>query len=800
MMGFQNQQQFQPQQFQQQQFQQTGAQNFIEWPTDRFLTQTNLQFLTPGMMPHINVNPIFPELNKIVARIASDIAQEIATTAAQNTARTFTFNQLSSNGWSNNDFFQIVQLVLDNLAMVINQRSGSNSPMFNPQEIDGYIKQAVAIKTAFNIAQSQTIGYTLPQNVIIEANNYLNSVKPMLEQINYFKQSVAQNNYRQPGQFNQSIPNQQFQPQQFQQVNNFQPAFQQQNTGFVPQQFNNSRFNNNTQQNAPLSPISQNVSNRDYFVPEFRPIVFNNGVPEQQQPQQQFQQNQFQQPTNNTNQPILQEWSSTPTLNTEPDLAVQTPIFRAPEIHNGFPEDNTDSNTLMNPVLEYVKPGFDVRVIGTDSDEKLVWKPSDLQPFPVAWDCLSEKIVLKKVAYQGKVFVVQQIANLTEEEMDQMRHAVGPQTLRDKAVVRSHNEEFLRNESLEEGQVVRTGPKVEYMSDCVQVTETFFPNTQDEVEAVLNIGTGTQVDKRPPNKMFPSALKRAGITKPALENKDEEGNVKWSDVGFLADAIFSTKVAHLKNINSTMRTYRERFIVPKIFVSSKPLDALFNEWTEQKSYSFLAEKLRKTLNGEKLATTEAVEFAASLDAYLTSGINDFLSQNLHLTTKIESFCEDIDTITINGYIKEHYGEFMHECIMDFEKEFFNKFLTKIDDEVMIENINERILDGDDSISNVHYLAFECAYTITSVRAHSSEFKLFNNSGYDSGNQKTMISSKNSDLFEFCKIHFEEEDIKKYTWMKHLVVTSDSKVYVIDSCDHGTVMYAIQELAPIWLMP
>lgn len=824
MIGYPNQQQFaQPFQQQpfipQQQYQQyqpppPQPMPFVEYPIDRFLGTTNPYAYTEQSMPRINATPILPELTRFISRLASTIAQEMANTSSMNAARVFTFNQLVNNNWQNQDFDQVVQLALDNIALIIKENIGTNKPGYSTSDIDTVVKTAIMTKCALNIAQSQLLKQVLPQNVIIEASNFLNGLVPLFTRINQLKQATAENNYRQPGRFNNQQfqqPQQQFQP--YQPPNNGfqQPVQHNQNVGYVPQQFNNSRFNQPTEQfnngfqrNGPLTSVSQNVSSRDFFVPEFRPIVFNNGVPEQSYPQQQFQQpqqyNQFPEPVNQTQPGILQEWSSSPTPQSEPDLAVQAPLFRMPEVQHGLPEDNTNSSQLMNPVLEYAQPGHDIHVINTDIGEKLIWKPSDLQPFPVAWDCLSEKIVLKKVSYKGKVFVVQQLTDLTEEEMDEMRHAIGPQSLRDKAMVRAHSEQFLRNESLEEGSVVRTGPKVEYLEDCVRVSETYYPNTQDEVEAVLGIGAGTQIDQQNVMKMFPSQLKRAGITKPVIENKDEEGNVKWSDVGFLSDAIFSTKISHLKNTNSATRIYRERFVVPKIFVSSKPLDDLFAEWTEKKTYTFLAEKLRTTLNGEKLATTEAIEFAAGLDLYLTSGINEFLSQNLHLTTKIESFCEDIDTITIDGYLKEKYGDFIHEGIMNFEKEFFEKYLSKIDDPTMIENIDERINEEDSSDQKVHYIALECAYTITSVRAHSTEFKLPKQFADDIGLQKMMISPKNTDLFEFCNNLFEDTDIKQYNWMKHLIVTSDSKVYVVDSSDHGTIMYAIQELAPIWLMP
>src|SRR5690606_19403567 len=133
---------------------------------------------------------------------------------------------------------------------------------------------------------------------------------------------------------------------------------------------------------------------------------------------------------------IIQEWNSTPAgpTNCPPppsnDLAAQANLFKMPEIRTEnqfeFPEDVT--NTFDSPVLEYAEEGQSVTEVPVNDGEKLTWSPSELQPFPIDWYFLQHKIILKKVSYKGRYFIIQQRSNLTEAEMDEARHTIGVTT------------------------------------------------------------------------------------------------------------------------------------------------------------------------------------------------------------------------------------------------------------------------------------------------------------------------------------------------------------------------------------
>lgn len=822
-----------------QMMQQPLQQVYNDWPTNQLIIHPQNFSFNAQNIPVPNFPVWMPEVQNAIPTIAAAVANEICRTATQNTIRVYTYNQLSANNFNNPDFAQTVQLAVDLVSLATKKRGGFAA--FNKDAAD-CVKDAIVIKGSMNVANSQALASTLPPPTMRDVNNTLLMFKNDAAQIEQLRNAAMNQPQAQVrGNFNNPLgnptmmqnQNNGFVPQQFNQpVQQQQPQYwQPQQNQFQPTQFGNQPQNNNPSGYKPVSPVSPNSMNvvaRDFFYQEFVPI----------QPANQFaapsnqNQNAYTPVTNfepvpepvaavpapqpvqvtrtippapppmNWKAGIIESFDSTP----EPGKA-QHQAFKMPEIHQPTQQSNDELSAaleqataeLQSPVLDFAQPGIPVKVIETN--EELQWWPSELQPFPIYWESLKEKIILKKVSYKGKIFVVQQKTNLTEEEMDEMRHAIGPKTIMDKAVLDQQRERLIEVVGLEEGRTARTGPKVEVIDGATTITHSANPTTQDELEGFME-SKGQVMPKDPTMSAFPSVLKLAGLDKDPTQSLDADGDPAWFDAGFLADSIYSTKVRHLTMANSHKRIRREYHIVPKVFVSRKPLVDIYSEWTEKKEFSFLADKLRKTVTGDKLATTDYVEFAAEFDRYLTSIINEFMPSTLHVATTIDSFCEDIDTL-MSGYLREKYGPFIHDALVGYQQEFYDRYLTRIEDEEMLKTITEMHVKVDDVDMNIdtrdtHVLVLENNYSISSVRVHSSELKLVDTKSSDT--TPTPIGDDRPELKAFCEKLFESKIIGEFSWAKHLLITSDGQVYSVEKPSVGYIKYMIRKLNPMWLMP
>ena len=801
-------------------FVQQPVQQMNDWPLDRFIVNPQSFRFSPDNYPAVQFPLLVPEIGPLVPIIAATIGNEICQSAQMNNIRVYAFNQLSANNFNNPDFTQVVQLATDIISVMLKKRTGNYPASPMPEDIPRECRNALIIKCALNVANSQMLASSLSPEQINQTNQIIQGFQNQAPEIEQLRQQLMQYHGGRLPMFTGVRPQSQYsqpnnQQLQFQQPQQNTPYFQQNN---LPNHSRAAGFNNN----------QQDTGRRQYDSPPFVPVQFVNGVPvaanqqpqqfsqqfpNQQQPQQNNQS--FQHPQTNAYKTassvgqrfapvapptaIQSEWNSTPSTLPQGcppplNISAQASVFKMPEIQTQntfeFPEDIVVP--FNNPKLDYVEEGQSVTEVSKNNGEELRWSPSELQPFRIHWDFLKHKIILKKVSYKGRYFIIQQRTNLSEAEMDEARHAIGPKTLANKVLVANlQADRLIPSDGLEEGRTVRAGPKIEELKSTPIV---------DNTGVILN-SSGVPVKPNVPElNISTTPLGICGLGKAPVEDLDSNNVPKWTDVGFLSDAIHNARIQHASLPNNRTRVSRERYLVPKVFVTKKAVESLFDSMTSEKSFKHLSGNMRAVLDGTIKTSRHHRDFIGELDNYLTGLVNDYLRDVLQVAF-IDSFCEDIDTI-VGGYLKDRYGIVVHNAMISYEKSFFQRYLTRITDEATLDSLNENLNSSQDvneqTSNKVFVLWLEGNYTISSASIHSSELAIPNtpsNTGII-----YSIGDNQPELKTFCELLFSDNDVINYEWVQHLLLTSDGKIFMIEKATESNKECTLWEFNNKLLLP
>lgn len=809
----------QPQSFQQPQGFGVPAQS-NDWPFDQTLVSPNGFNFNPQNHPPVRFELLAQEIIPLIPTIICSIANEICQTAYQNTIRVYTFNQLSANNFVNGDFNQVVQLAVDSLSTIIKRR-GSNVNAFNPNvDIPRECSNALVVKCSINVANSQAlmraVDPTTSRNVQMVIESYKNTIIE-IEQL----RTMAKNQFR--GNipiYDSSAAAQQGYPQ-----NNGNNGFvhaqtsnhfggNQNNAGFMGNQgFNQMQpsYPQTTQPRAawgspqPAEPVGR----RSFEAPKVSLVQMVNGqlvnVPDPVSEPAPQPTNQYQTPVNSRFAPtaVVQEWSSSPppvsyrqgiptgcppppTEQTPQTFGFQTPEIRENGLSNSQKEVTDLSDLLKGIQPEFVTSGFPIEEVAIALGEEARWTPTPLQPFPLQFRFLSQKIVIKKISYKGRYYYIQQIHQQTEAEMDELRHRITPNTARDRAfmeILTEERAEVMADHSLEEGRTVATKLKAAGFKETPE---------QELAESILESSNKPKTEL--PNF---TALTIAGLDRPAIEKLDSDGSKAWMDVGFVNDAIHTTRLRHNAMPTSKSRILRGRFLVPKTFVTKKDVSGIFDSLVKEKSFVMLAERINAAV--EKTGVNRSIrEFICEFDCYLTDLVNDFLKNRL-TAGSIDSFSEDV-SVLLGGHLRSTYGDLIHDAFCEFESTFFEKYLTRITDEVSLDNLKDTFDESDkEQTDEVFVLALENNFTVSSVRAHSSEMKI-PAGPVVAGGFIYSITEDHPELLKFCENLYESFAKDGYQWKGHLLLTVDGKVFSVEESVFGDSRFNLRHFNTSHMLP
>lgn len=444
-------------------------------------------------------------------------------------------------------------------------------------------------------------------------------------------------------------------------------------------------------------------------------------------------------------QGVVGQWTSSP--------PVDKPQFI--KMSDESPVENTE------PVVQKEKP--------------LVWAPSDLQPHRLAFDPLLKRSKLITRVLDGKVIVVEQLEDLTEEEMQ---------------------------ENWEKHKLELSPPLAEIRKH-VEVDMYRIPTVQDVKSSPIEPTHRSQVidnikglNRAELNDDF---LVRAGISRKPFEDK-EDGKLVWKEASFVSDALLSVKIHHtqMKDSKTTMR--RERFVVPKVFVCKHDVKRVIEAAFKEKNFLITAMKLKEFLLKEG-TTIEQKEMISELDRYLAALINIFICDYLSITNIwIDSFIGDVPTL-FEGYIEKECGFLVFEKFKENQYRIYNSYLKICENEELINIVASqygRISEEqyDEENGDICFLIFEQYYTVTSVRLTSDEIKL------DSTVTPTskIIDGLYPAMIEYCRNLFEDQETFNENWAGHLLITSNNKLYNFMESPIMRKAYLAKEFNLIHLLP
>lgn len=434
------------------------------------------------------------------------------------------------------------------------------------------------------------------------------------------------------------------------------------------------------------------------------------------------------------------------------------PAFATPQQPQQGVMGQWDSSAVPTPAFDnrptFVKmPDEQVQTeLVQKEDEKLVWQPSILQPHQLAYDPLVKRIKLIKRVLDGEVIVVEQLEDLTEEEMEMEWN--------------KH-----RLEMSPTNEAIRTQVEVDmYKIPTVEEVKGSQIENEHRVQVVDNL------EGRNRAELNDDFLMRAGISRVAHEDKDVNGNIVWREASFVNDAILGVKIHHsqMKDSKTTMR--RERFIVPKVFVCKHDIKRIAELAFKEQNFLITAMRLKEFI-GRDTVTLEQKQSIAELDRYLASLVNIFICDYLSITSLwIDSFIGDIPSL-FEGYIEKKYGPLVFEKFKENQHRIYDTYLTICNEEEIINSAVEHYSTvGDDQYDSesaeVSYLVFEQNYTVTSVRLTSDETRL------DATTSPTskIIDGLYPAMVEYCRNLFEDKENSSTHWAGHLLITSNGKVY------------------------
>jgi hypothetical protein len=671
--------------------------------------------VSPQNLPHIpQLQVKWQDTLQFVQMIAVYVANISARHALNNPARTYVFNKIFENNLSNVYFFGIIVTIADFVGLGIVKQQVNQGNL--TAAIESNTENVLAVFTAMAILNEHFLTSNATPETINNAKNSLMMFQRQVDEIRYL-------NIQQPQQYqNHGYGGQ----QPYNPGNNFGN-----NDGFTNRSFGGSNqqpgnFINNPGQNS-FTGAGGSVD---------RTFVTNSGNSGNNAPA-------FVNPQNG----VTSQWDST---------SMPSPAFDNRPTFVKMPEEQVQTELIQKEA------------------DKLVWKPSILQPHQIAYDPLIKRVKLIKRVLDGEEIIVEQLENLTEEEMEMEWN--------------KHKLEMSPTIG-----AVRTQVEVDmYKIPSVEEVKGSHIENEHRVQVVDNL------EGRNRAELNDDFLVRAGVSKKPFEDKDD-GNIIWREASFVNDAILGVKIHHaqMKDAKSLMR--RERFVVPKVFVCKHDIKRIAENAFKEQNFLVTAVRLKEFINRETV-TLEQKQSIAELDRYLASLVNIFICDYLSITSLwIDSFIGDIPPL-FDGYIEEQYGPLVFEKFKENQHRIYKSYLSICNDDEIINNAVENYgIVGNDQYDvesgEVSYLVFEQNYTVTSVRLTSDETRL------DATTSPTskIIDGLYPAMVEYCRILFEDKENSNTDWAGHLMVTSNGKVYNFMESPILKKTYLAKEFNTIHLM-
>lgn len=449
-------------------------------------------------------------------------------------------------------------------------------------------------------------------------------------------------------------------------------------------------------------------------------------------------------PTANNNQAFTGQWSSSPMAN--------TPAF------------------IKMPPEE-----VDVAVNAPDQVE-LVWKPSILQAHRYAFDPLRQGVRLIQRNLDGELIVVEELYDLTQEEIEMEWNKHKLQESPALAAVREHIEvDLYRNPTIEEVRDAKIEPT----------------HSHQVIENIQGL-TGAELSD--------DFLIKVGINKPAYEDRDENGQLLWKEASFVSDAMLGVKIHHAQMKDSKTMMRRERFIIPKVFVCKHEVRRVIAGAFKEKNFLVTAMKLKEFIN-EPNTIIEQKETIAELDRYLAALINIFICDYLSISNIwIDSFIGDVPVL-FDGYIEKECGPLVFQKFKENQHRIYNSYLKICETDELINSVISQYgsIDPeqyDEENGDICFLVLEQNYTVTSVRLTSDEIKLDSSVSLTS----KIIDGLYPAMVEYCRNLFETPETINEDWAGHLLITSNGKTYNFMESPIIRKTYLAKEFNLIHLMP
>lgn len=277
-------------------------QNQVNLPFNPFALQFQPMMFTQDAPPVLpNLTDLNPKIAYILPNVCSEILNEVTNKSGANNLRIFHFNQIYTNNFNNQDFFQLVQSTMDMIELaLVNQTA--HSPEHAMQIV---IPNSVLFSCVLNLQNPQyrqSLASVSDQRVIYEAEKYYPQIASVQNAILNYKQS-AYNTMQSPAFINHSggrLQNQQWNQQPTQQQYGNPPMGNSYNARFpsAAAPVNNQQYQTQkTYTQKPFQPVQQNQYQQQqpmnpdskYSYLEKARDVQVSVVPKYQQPVQQVQ-------------------------------------------------------------------------------------------------------------------------------------------------------------------------------------------------------------------------------------------------------------------------------------------------------------------------------------------------------------------------------------------------------------------------------------------------------------------------------------------------------------------------------
>jgi hypothetical protein len=231
------------------------------------------------------------------------------------------------------------------------------------------------------------------------------------------------------------------------------------------------------------------------------------------------------------------------------------------------------------------------------------------------------------------------------------------------------------------------------------------------------------------------------------------------------------KQFELQNDETEDNVFRCFAIIGNPVFSTSEMDSYIEVIRNCQDFKSLTDKLKAigsaaSLQKDKKYANRILSFLNTIENTFTYFVNDFLTNRIAVTTKIESFCEDAPQLF--EYLESKYGYNACEAFKKFESEAINSLLEYIDGELKDSLIDELVLPE------------KLKLEIIPVN-HSLTYTFLNNKelGFVTNNKLNIIDPVVSpSLYKIATSLEKHKQEMQFTTMVDLLITADNYRYQI----------------------